>query len=204
MKRVSKIQTASNRWANNTPNLLIYAENWWTCGPFPLRCPSESSNILFVSVDRPSPNLNTKFQLNCVWKGWGYFRGDDFLCSGKKKLTILCFEQINLQPPPKQKVSNYTWELQPRCSTSGCNNVCSFQTPRKRWEWQLKAGTHIPKGVLLTVGEVGFLSYPKKKTWKEGKTNALHVSHMFLTICFLILTSFSGNIWKILNVMTCS
>ena len=85
------------------------------------------THILFVSVDRPSPNLNTKFQLNCVWKGWGYFRGDDFLCSGKKKLTILCFEQINLQPPPKQKVSNYTWELQPRCSTSGCNNVCSFQ-----------------------------------------------------------------------------
>lgn len=47
-------------------------------------------------------------------------------------------------------------------------------------------------GVLLTVGEVGFQSYPKKKTWKEGKTNALHVPNTCLMICLLILTSFEG------------
>ena len=100
--------------------------------------------------------------------------------------------RLQRSTPPPKKVSNFTWELQPRYSTSVCNYVCSFQTRRKRWEWQLKAGTHIPKGVLLRVGEVGFLSYPQKKTWKEGKTNALHVSNTCLTICLIILTSFEG------------
>ena len=189
-------KTASNRWATSTPNSLIYAENLWICGPFPLRCPSESSNILFVSVDRPSPISTPNFNF-CVLKGWGYFRGDDFLCSGKQRHHNEQVAEINA--PPK-KVSNCTWELQPHCSTSGCNNVWSFQTPRKRWEWQLKARTHIPKGVLLRVGEVGLLSYPQKKTWEGRKDKCSSCfKHVFNNMPFNSHL-FWGNIWKIISM----
>lgn len=150
-------------------------EHLWTSGPFTLRCPSESSNILFVSVDRPSPISTPNFK-------FVFGKVEDIL------EAMISY------------VSNFTWELQPHFSTFLFNNVWSFQTPRKRWEWQLKAGTHIFQRGSANSWRSWVPVISKEENMEGRKDKCSSCSkHVFNDMSFNSHL-FWGNIWKIISM----